>query len=57
MISIQRGRLTSQALTELVQDYKFHTFPDMGHECSQEELDIVKNFIQEKLPPLPLNNL
>jgi len=52
MISIERGRKTSHALTDLVQKYEFHTYPHMGHEASQEEMDKVQEFVSLHLPPL-----
>ena len=50
MISMERGHKTSKALTELVKDYQFHTFPNMGHEANQEEMDLLQAFVQKHLP-------
>ena len=52
MISFERGKKTSNALTQLVQDYKFHSYPYMGHEANEQEMDEVKDFIAKHLPPL-----
>ena len=51
MISFERGQKTSKALTELVKQYQFHTFPNMGHEANQEEMDLLQSFVQKYLPP------
>ena len=50
MKSMERGHKTSKALTELVKDYQFHTFPNMGHEANQDEMDLLQSFIQKHLP-------
>jgi len=51
MISIGRGRLTNQIVQSLTSDVRFHTFPHMGHESSEEELEIVRKFILDVLGP------
>ena len=53
MISIERGRRTSNVLKELVKTYEFHTFPYMGHEATEEEMNLVSDFICKYLPPIP----
>ena len=52
MISIERGRKTSKVLKELVKNYEFHTFPYMGHEATQQEMDLLSEFIAKHLPPI-----
>ena len=52
MISFERGQMTSEALSSLVQDYEFHSFPYMGHEASQDEMDKLQMFLMKHLPPL-----
>ena len=51
-MTIGRGRKTSETLKDLVQDYQFHTIPYMGHEANLEAMELIKNFVSEKLPPL-----
>ena len=53
MISIERGERTSNVLKELVKTYEFHTFPYMGHEATEEEMNLVSDFICKYLPPVP----
>ena len=52
MISFERGQITSKALSTLVQKYEFHSYPYMGHEANQEEMDQLQMFIMKYLPPL-----
>ena len=52
MISIERGRKTSKVLKELVKNYEFHSFPYMGHEATQQEMDLLSEFIAKHLPPI-----
>ena len=48
MISFERGKLTSEALSNLAPNYEFHSFPWMGHEANQEEMDLLQ---QDKTDP------
>jgi len=52
MVPYSRGEETGKILSQLVADHKFHSFPNMGHEGTEEELQLVKKFIDEKLPQL-----
>ena len=49
LISIERGQLTADLLQSLVQHHTFMKFPYMGHECNQDELACIKEFIEDKL--------
>ena len=49
MISMERGQLTADLLKTLVKSHTFIKFPYMGHECNEEELMRIKDFINEKL--------
>ena len=49
MISMERGQLTADLLKTLVKDHTFIKFPYMGHECNEDELIRIKDFIDEKL--------
>ena len=49
MISMERGQLTADLLKTLVRDHTFIKFPYMGHECNEDELIRIKDFIDEKL--------
>ena len=51
MISIYRGKKTSEVLQKLVKNYKFHNFPYMGHEATEEEMNLLSEFIAKQLPP------
>ena len=52
MISFERGKITSEALAKLAPNYEFHSFPYMGHEANQEEMDLLQQFLIKHLPPL-----
>ena len=45
MISMARGQLTADLLKSLVKEHTFMKFPYMGHECNEEELAHIKEFI------------
>ena len=47
LISIERGQLTADLLEELVEKHTFIKFPYMGHECNDEELARIKEFIDK----------
>ena len=49
LISIERGQLTADLLQSIVQHHTFMKFPYMGHECNQDELACIKEFIEDKL--------
>ena len=49
MISFERGQLTANLLKDLVKEHTFMKFPYMGHECNEEELSCVKDFINKTL--------
>ena len=51
MISIYRGKKTSEVLQKLVKNYEFHNFPYMGHEATEEEMNLLSEFIAKQLPP------
>ena len=43
------GEMTAEALRELGVPVDFHTFPDMGHEADPEELNMLRDWMQERL--------
>ena len=43
------GEMTAEALRKLGVTVDFHTFPDMGHEADPEELNMVRDWMQERL--------
>ena len=49
MISIERGQLTADLLEGLVKEHTFMKFPYMGHECNQDELACIKEFINNRV--------
>ena len=49
MISIERGQLTADLLTSLVKEHTYIKFPFMGHECNEDELACIKEFIVKRL--------
>ena len=49
MISMERGQLTADLLASLVKEHTFIKFPYMGHECNEDELARIKDFISNKL--------
>jgi len=51
MLSIHKGKMTSKLLSSLVQEHQFHLVPKMGHEPSEEAMNLFKQFIHQKLPP------
>ena len=52
MLSYNKAKMTSKLLSSLVQEYRFHLVPKMGHEPNEEEMDLLKQFIHEKLQPM-----
>ena len=52
MLSYNKAKMTSKLLSSLVHEYKFHLVPKMGHEHNEEEMDLLKQFINEKLPTM-----
>lgn len=49
VVTYKRGRLTGEVVENLVKNHKFVTYPGMGHEANQEELEDIKSFINERL--------
>ena len=49
MISMARGQLTADLLKRLVKQHTFMKFPYMGHECNEDELACIKDFIFKTL--------
>ena len=45
VVPFDRGVLTNNILKKAIGDIKFHAFPNMGHEATLEELDLLKDFI------------
>lgn len=45
MISLARGQLTADLLKTIVKEHTFRKFPYMGHECNEDELACIKEFI------------
>ena len=52
IIPIAIGRKTSNALTNLIQQYEFHSFPYMKHDANDSTMDLVQKFITKHLPPM-----
>ena len=52
IIPIAIGRKTSDALTNLIQQYEFHSFPYMKHDANDSTMDLVQKFITKHLPPM-----
>ena len=52
IIPIAIGRKTSNALTNLIQQYEFHSFPYMKHDANDSAMDLVQKFITKHLPPM-----
>jgi predicted esterase len=52
MVPYDRGEKTGKIISAIVRDYRFHSFPDMMHESTEEEMELVKLFIEERLPQL-----
>ena len=50
VVPFARGRQTNEILKDFVKDIEFITYPHMGHEGTQEELNLVKNRIEKWTP-------
>jgi len=49
VVSYKRGQITAEVLKTLVKDHKLVTYPYMGHEATQGELDDIRDFIMSRL--------
>ena len=49
VISFQRGKLTHEILTSLANNVEFKAFRGMGHENNMEEMQVVTQFIKDRL--------
>ena len=52
VISKDKTDRTLKVLKEVIQKYEFHNMPNLGHEINDEELDLIKDFIYDNLPPV-----
>eukprot|EP00096_Caligus_rogercresseyi_P014285 TRINITY_DN6786_c0_g1_i1.p1 TRINITY_DN6786_c0_g1~~TRINITY_DN6786_c0_g1_i1.p1 ORF type:complete len:221 (+),score=47.45 TRINITY_DN6786_c0_g1_i1:37-699(+) len=52
IVTFDRGMASSKILTGLFANYRFKGYPNMGHEGTLEEMDLVKDFIHEMTPDL-----
>jgi len=52
MISIDWGRLTRDLLKARVSDFTYQEYANMGHEGTEAELQLVKEFIQKHVPEI-----
>jgi predicted esterase len=49
VVNYKLGELTAEALRKLGVTVDFHTFPDMGHEADPEELNLLRDWMKERL--------
>jgi predicted esterase len=52
LVALSFGTMTSHLIKSFNQNVQFKTFPDMGHSSCDEEMEDVKKFISECLPPV-----
>jgi lysophospholipase-2 len=52
VVPYQFGVLTSKALESHLTTHSFKTYSGLGHSSSEEELRDVKNFLNERIPPI-----
>jgi len=52
LVSPSFGAMTSQLISTFNSNIKFKTYKDMGHSSSDEEMEDVKDFINQCLPPV-----
>ncbi|XP_040579787.1 uncharacterized protein [Lepeophtheirus salmonis] len=52
IVPYSRGVEASNILKELFSQFRFKGYPHMGHEGSSEEMQLLKDFIQDFVPPI-----
>ena len=46
------GQKSSNTLTDLIERYEFHSFPQMKHEANSTTMRLLKTFLKNNLPPI-----
>ena len=50
VVPFKRGKQTNEILKRFVKELEFKAYPNMGHEGTEEELQLMKEFILKKCP-------
>ena len=49
VVTYRRGQLTSEIVSSLMKDHKFLTYPGLGHGATEEGLEDIKTWLNDKL--------